>query len=228
MPSGPTFPTWVRESGARLPRMESHLLPRQPVPPPSPSLETLVSRCHWPFPAMSTCAETATISRLCIPSSPLRITASRITWCRDDWQGRRPVLRQRLPRCAAQAGWHIAQNAEPHASVQLIGRTSMRIAPYSGSGCLDVRAFTIFLAVAALYAQSGSASLPLDESPSSSAPLTAGVNINPKRIVFDRTGRSATIYLFNQGRSTGPYDITLVDRPTLSATNRGSMKRWRG
>lgn len=43
----------------------------------------------------------------------------------------------------------------------------------------------------------------------------ASLNINPKRIVFDRPGRSATLYLHNQGESAGLFDITLVDRVML-------------
>ena len=48
------------------------------------------------------------------------------------------------------------------------------------------------------------------------APATgANLNISPKRVTFDRTHRSGTIYIFNQGNAPGAFDITLVDRVML-------------
>lgn len=44
---------------------------------------------------------------------------------------------------------------------------------------------------------------------------SANLNINPKRITFDRLGRTATVYLFNQGNGPGVYDIALIDRVML-------------
>ncbi|MCW2348567.1 hypothetical protein [Sphingobium sp. B12D2B] len=44
---------------------------------------------------------------------------------------------------------------------------------------------------------------------------SASLNINPKRITFDRLGRTASIFLFNQGTAAGVYDISFVDRVML-------------
>ena len=46
------------------------------------------------------------------------------------------------------------------------------------------------------------------------APVTVGANLNisPKRLTFDRSGKSATIYIFNQGQAAATFDVTLVDR----------------
>src|SRR6202012_1841920 len=43
----------------------------------------------------------------------------------------------------------------------------------------------------------------------------ANLNISPKRITFDRNHRSGSIYVFNQGRGTGSFDISLIDRVML-------------
>ena len=45
-------------------------------------------------------------------------------------------------------------------------------------------------------------------------PVTVGANLNisPKRLTFDRTGKSATVYIFNQGQTPATFDISLVDR----------------
>jgi hypothetical protein len=44
------------------------------------------------------------------------------------------------------------------------------------------------------------------------APSAANLNINPKRVTFDRPGKSATISVFNQGNSEGGFDVELIDR----------------
>ena len=46
------------------------------------------------------------------------------------------------------------------------------------------------------------------------APITLGANLNisPKRLTFDRSGKSATVYIFNQGKAPATFDIALVDR----------------
>ena len=44
------------------------------------------------------------------------------------------------------------------------------------------------------------------------APSAANLNINPKRITFDRPGKSATISVFNQGNVEGGFDVELIDR----------------
>lgn len=78
---------------------------------------------------------------------------------------------------------------------------------------------TLLLAsVSVLLAGAGSAALPADVMSSPvpvPPPSAASLNINPKRIVLDRTGKAATIYLFNQGDSPGLFDITLVNRVML-------------
>ena len=53
--------------------------------------------------------------------------------------------------------------------------------------------------------------------PAPAAPtnVNANLNVSPKRIVFDRLGRSATVYVFNQGSGTATFDILLVDRVML-------------
>lgn len=73
---------------------------------------------------------------------------------------------------------------------------------------------------AATRSDVGTAALPAGAEaapqPAPAPPLSAAsLNINPKRIVLDRTGKSATVYLFNQGDSAGLFDITLVERVML-------------
>ena len=60
-----------------------------------------------------------------------------------------------------------------------------------------------------LLAQSGAASNV------TSAPIAANININPKRITFDRAGKSATISIFNQGNAEGAFDVEFIDRIML-------------
>lgn len=53
--------------------------------------------------------------------------------------------------------------------------------------------------------------------PTTSAPVTltgdgANLNITPKRLVFDRSRRSGSVYIYNQGSAAAAFDITLVDR----------------
>ena len=40
----------------------------------------------------------------------------------------------------------------------------------------------------------------------------ANLNISPKRVTFDRSHRSGSIFIFNQGSAPGTFDISLVDR----------------
>jgi hypothetical protein len=67
----------------------------------------------------------------------------------------------------------------------------------------------------------GSSALAQDAAPpapatgaSTAEPVAVGANLNisPKRLTFDRSGKSATVYIFNQGQTTATFDITLVDR----------------
>ena len=44
----------------------------------------------------------------------------------------------------------------------------------------------------------------------------ANLNISPKRVTFDRTRRTATVYIYNQGGAPATFDITLVDRAMMS------------
>jgi P pilus assembly chaperone PapD len=46
-------------------------------------------------------------------------------------------------------------------------------------------------------------------------PAGANLNITPRRIVFDRATRTATVYVFNQGQEPASFDVTLVDRVML-------------
>lgn len=53
--------------------------------------------------------------------------------------------------------------------------------------------------------------------PATSAPMTltgegANLNITPKRLVFDRSRRSGSVYIYNQGSVAAAFDISLVDR----------------
>ena len=45
--------------------------------------------------------------------------------------------------------------------------------------------------------------------------VAANLNINPKRMAFDRVGKSAAIYVFNQGGAAGAFDVKLIDRVML-------------
>ena len=47
------------------------------------------------------------------------------------------------------------------------------------------------------------------------APSGANLNISPKRVTFDRTHRSGSVFIFNQGSAPGSFDISLVDRVML-------------
>lgn len=76
----------------------------------------------------------------------------------------------------------------------------------------------LLASVSVLLAEAGFAALPADDTASPAPapqPSAASLNINPKRIVLDRTGKAATVYLFNQGDSAGLFDITLVNRVML-------------
>jgi hypothetical protein len=49
----------------------------------------------------------------------------------------------------------------------------------------------------------------------STTTVGANLNISPKRVTFDRTRRSATVYIYNQGTAAASFDIALVDRVML-------------
>lgn len=50
-----------------------------------------------------------------------------------------------------------------------------------------------------------------------SAQLGADLNVSPKRVVFDPSGRSASVYVFNQGDTPATYSVALVDRVMLGS-----------
>ena len=72
--------------------------------------------------------------------------------------------------------------------------------------------------VAALFVTSPMPASAQDEAPAP-APVTVGANLNisPKRLTFDRTGKSATVYVFNQGETAATFDVSLVDRIMTSS-----------
>jgi P pilus assembly chaperone PapD len=57
------------------------------------------------------------------------------------------------------------------------------------------------------------------------APAPSGVNVNlnitPKRLVLNRTNRTGTVYIFNQGTTPATFDIALVERVMM---NNGEIK----
>ncbi|MDP3869339.1 molecular chaperone [Phenylobacterium sp.] len=50
-----------------------------------------------------------------------------------------------------------------------------------------------------------------------SAQVGADLNVSPKRVVFGPAGRSATVYVFNQGDAPATYSVALVDRVMLDS-----------
>ncbi|CAN5346710.1 hypothetical protein BH10PSE1_BH10PSE1_21050 [soil metagenome] len=47
---------------------------------------------------------------------------------------------------------------------------------------------------------------------SAAAQVGADLNISPRRVTFDQSDRSATVYVFNQGDTAATYSVELVDR----------------
>ncbi|MGE5501588.1 MAG: hypothetical protein ACM3W4_06655 [Ignavibacteriales bacterium] len=76
------------------------------------------------------------------------------------------------------------------------------------------------LAAAALALGSGAASAqdadaqaaPAAATPEPVTRVGANLNISPKRLTFDKAGKSATVYIFNQGSAPAAVDIDLIDR----------------
>ena len=54
-----------------------------------------------------------------------------------------------------------------------------------------------------------------EATPAAAPTVLANININPKRITFDRIGKSAAVYVFNQGGAIGGFDVKLIDRVML-------------
>jgi hypothetical protein len=82
--------------------------------------------------------------------------------------------------------------------------------------------FLAALAAAALTLSVGGAGALAQDAPATVispdvAPVTVGANLNisPKRLTFDRSGKSATVYIFNQGDTAATFDIALIDRVML-------------
>jgi hypothetical protein len=87
-----------------------------------------------------------------------------------------------------------------------------------------ILALGVLSSPAALQAQtSASAPPPSPTAPPPAVPAAplgytgtgANLNIAPKRLVLDRSRRSGTIYIYNQGDAVGIFDILLVDRVML-------------
>ena len=70
-------------------------------------------------------------------------------------------------------------------------------------------AAALALAPGALMAQEDA---PAPAGPAPVAKVGANLNISPKRLTFDRAGKSATVYIFNQGTTPAAVDISLIDR----------------
>ena len=67
-------------------------------------------------------------------------------------------------------------------------------------------------------AQQAAAATPAGQAeatPAATPTVLANININPKRITFDRIGKSAAVYVFNQGGAVGGFDVKLIDRVML-------------
>jgi len=47
--------------------------------------------------------------------------------------------------------------------------------------------------------------------PENAGAIGADLNLSPKRVVFNAATRSATVYVFNQGATSGTYSVELVD-----------------
>ena len=94
---------------------------------------------------------------------------------------------------------------------------------------LRAAALTVVLALTPM------AALAQEAPETADGPVTVGANLNisPKRLTFDRSGKSATVYIFNQGQTPATFDISLVDRvmtpagqitPLAEAANKPELK----
>jgi len=77
---------------------------------------------------------------------------------------------------------------------------------------VKIKPLLIVLAMASLLAP---LSAPAQPAPTTGRPAGANLNISPKRVTFDRSHRSGSIYIFNQGSAAATFDISLVDRVML-------------
>lgn len=72
-------------------------------------------------------------------------------------------------------------------------------------------AAAILIAGAAVSAYAQPAAAPAPQV----ASVGANLNISPKRITFDKSRRSGTVYIYNQGTAAATFDVALVDRVML-------------
>jgi P pilus assembly chaperone PapD len=77
-----------------------------------------------------------------------------------------------------------------------------------------IAAATVLLASnGAAWGQDGAATAPVVGAiQSGTTPTGADLNISPRRVTFDDTERSASVYVFNQGDAPATYTVELVDR----------------
>ena len=67
------------------------------------------------------------------------------------------------------------------------------------------------LALAVLAAPPAVSQAPID----AATGIGANLNVSPKRLTLDRTQRTASVYIFNQGTAPAVFDVALVDRVML-------------
>lgn len=81
-----------------------------------------------------------------------------------------------------------------------------------------IRSNAVFAVAAVLAASTGAAQAQNPATATGNAPVVtatptgADLNISPRRVTFDETERSASVYVFNQGDAPATYTVELVDR----------------
>ncbi len=93
------------------------------------------------------------------------------------------------------------------------GQTNMLIKSSKekrGISASALRSFMVLGLIAATIPESAWAQTNVAPSPS-----PASVNVNPRRITFDRPGKTSTVSVNNQGGQAGSFDIELIDRVML-------------
>ena len=73
----------------------------------------------------------------------------------------------------------------------------------------------VALALLAALATSSAQSQPAPAPAPAVTNVGANLNITPKRLTFDKSRRSATVYIYNQGNAPATFDIALIDRVML-------------
>ena len=86
-------------------------------------------------------------------------------------------------------------------------------------GFIEMLRTAAFIAAAAVLVTTGDGACAQDANASggvapviSATPTGADLNISPRRVTFDETERSASVYVFNQGDTPATYTVELVDR----------------